>query len=237
MNSDIVDDLILANRILANEGILEAFGHVSAFDPDSETVYISGSRSPKLVSKEDIMCVTLDGKIVHNSEIRPYTELVLHRAIYQSREDINAIVHLHSDEIMPFAASNTEIKPVYHLGTPFHQGVPTFTDFDGKHGRLIVTESEAERMAEDLNSCNAQLIENHGANVVGQDLRDVTVITKYFVKNARYQYEAEQLEETSYYTGSTESLEQMATKVRSNDSINRMWDYLVSNLNDTKGSY
>jgi ribulose-5-phosphate 4-epimerase/fuculose-1-phosphate aldolase len=182
------------------------------------------------------MCVTLDGKIVHNSEIRPYTELVLHRAIYQSREDINAIVHLHSDEIMPFAASNTEIKPVYHLGTPFHQGVPTFTDFDGKHGRLIVTESEAERMAEDLNSCNAQLIENHGPKVVGQDLRDVTVITKYFVKNARYQYEAEQLEETSYYTGSAESLEQMATKVRSTDSINRMWDYLVSNLNDTKGS-
>lgn len=230
MDHDIVEELVTANQILANEGILETFGHVSAYDPDSESMYISGSRSPKLVTKDDIIRVSLEGEVLSDSDIRPYTESVIHRSIYQQRCDVHAVIHLHANEIMPFTASETEIRPVYHLGTPFHRGVPKFTDFDNELGRLIVTESEGERMAENLGDCNAQLLENHGANVVGRNLKDVTVLTVYFVKNAQHQYRAEQLEDPSYYTGSEDALKQMAETVRSNDSITRMWDYLVSNL-------
>ena len=52
-------DIVIANRILANQGVVDGFGHVSARHPDNpERFLLSRSRSPELVSIDDIRAVS-----------------------------------------------------------------------------------------------------------------------------------------------------------------------------------
>jgi ribulose-5-phosphate 4-epimerase/fuculose-1-phosphate aldolase len=225
------NQLVAANHILANEGIIEGFGHVSVRHPDGDKLLISQSLSPRLVTREDIMTMTFDGTVVENEDKQPYLETVIHRAIYRNHDDVNAVVHHHAPDMMPFVATDTEIKPVFHLAALFHQGVPTFSDYDTKMGPLIVTEDEGNRMAEALGDKRAQLLKNHGANVTGATLKEAVLGTVYLVMNARYQIQAEQLGEPSYFDGPQGALEATVDDVILADiSIDRMWSFLCDRL-------
>ncbi|MFC6768284.1 class II aldolase/adducin family protein [Natrinema soli] len=225
------DQLVTANRVLANEGIIEGFGHVSVRHPDGDKLLISRSLSPKLVTRDDIMTMTYDGTIVENKDKQPYLETVIHRAIYRNRDDVDAVVHHHAPDMMPFVATDTEIKPVFHLAALFHEGVPSFSDYDTEMGPLIVTEAEGDRMAAALGDKRAQLLENHGANVVGESLKEAVLGTVYLVMNARYQIQAEQLGTPSYFDGPQDTLEATVDDVILADiSIDRMWSYLCDRL-------
>lgn len=225
------DQLVTANRILANEGIIEGFGHVSARHPDGDKILISRSLSPGLVTQDDIMTMTLEGTIVENGDDESYLETVIHRAIYRNREDVDAVVHHHASDVMPFVATNTEIRPVFHLAALFHEGVPTFSDYDTEYGRLVVTEDEGERMAEVLGDKRAQLLENHGANVTGATIKEAVLATVYLVMNARYQMQVEQLGEPTYYDGPEESVEAIIDDViLAPLSVDRMWSFLYDRL-------
>lgn len=225
------DQLVTANHILANEGIIEGFGHVSVRHPDGDKLLISQSLSPRLVTVDDIMMMTYDGTAVESEDKRPYLETVIHRAIYRNRDDVNAVVHHHAPDMMPFVATDTEIKPVFHLAALFHEGVPTFSDYDTEMGPLVVTEGEGDRMAEALGDKRAQLLENHGANVTGETLKEAVLGTVYLVMNARYQEQAEQLGEPSYFDGPQDALEATVNDVILADiSIDRMWSFLCDRL-------
>lgn len=225
------DQLVTANHVLANEGIIEGFGHVSVRHPDGNKLFISRSLSPRLVTRDDIMTMTFDSTIVENEDKQPYLETVIHRAIYRNRSDIDAVVHHHAPDMMPFVATDTEIKPVFHLAALFHEGVPTFSDYDTEMGPLIVTEDEGDRMAEALGDKRAQLLENHGANVTGASLKETVLGTVYLVMNARYQVQVEQLGEPSYFDGPQEALDSTVDDVILADiSIDRMWSFLYDRL-------
>lgn len=226
--------LVTANRVLANEGIYRnetGLGHVSVRDPETNEMLISVSRSPGIVREEDIIRMDLDGEVLSETDAEPYLETVIHRKIYQNRDDVNAVVHHHAPQIMPFATSDTEFKVVFHDAALFHGGVPKFDDYDPEHGKLIVTEAEAERMAQNLGDSRAQLLVNHGANVTGSDLKEAILSTVFFVLNAEYQYSAELLGSPITYDGPKESIRSMI-----DDSIlvpiviDRMWEYLTSRL-------
>lgn len=232
MSDELIDRLVIANRILANEDIIKGFGHVSVRIPDKDAMYIARAVSPAQVTHDDIIMMSFDGEILDEPDVRPYKETVIHRAIYRNRDDINAVVHHHADPVMPFTISNVEIKPAFHNGALFHEGVPTFTEFNDEFGRLVVSEEEGERMIENLGDCRAQLIAGHGANVVDQTLKGAIISTVFFVMNAKYQYQAMQLsDDPDYYTGSQASIDSMINDIIQNDiGINRKWNYLVSQL-------
>ncbi|WP_049986581.1 class II aldolase/adducin family protein [Halobellus rufus] len=230
--ADLREALVLANRMLANEGIFRIFGHISCRHPDGDKLLISRARSPALVTEDDIVTMNFDGEVL-NADVRPYGETVIHRSIYRERDDVNAIVHHHADEIMPFTALDIEYKPVFHMAALFADGVPTFSDFDTEGGRLVVTEAEGERLAENLGDHRAQFVAGHGANVIGFDLREVVTATTYFVLNARYQYQMELFGEPTYYTGPVESVRTMVDDVLLSDLVlDRVWEHLAAQVTD-----
>src|SRR3954469_24405088 len=95
--------LALANRIVAHEGVLDGFGHISLRHPaDPGRYLLSRSRSPELVEPTDILEFTLDSRLVSKTDPQPYGECVIHGAIYQARRDITAVCHHHSMAMLPF---------------------------------------------------------------------------------------------------------------------------------------
>jgi ribulose-5-phosphate 4-epimerase/fuculose-1-phosphate aldolase len=120
-------ELAVANRIVAHEGIIDAFGHVSMRHPAKPDRYlISRSRSPEVVEASDIYEYTLDSEPVTPlpAGIRGYGELVIHGEIYKARPDVNAVAHHHSMAFLPFCNSGEELVPLYHMGAQIGEKVP-----------------------------------------------------------------------------------------------------------------
>jgi len=228
------DQLVTANRILANEGIIQGFGHVSVRLPESDAMLISVSRSPAFVTREDIIKTDFDGNVLDDREGRLYKETVIHRAIYRDRNDVDAVVHHHAPPVMPFTVTDRELQPVFHMAALFHDGVPTFRDYDPECGRLVVTEDEGERMAAVLSDHRAQLLEGHGANVTGGSLKETIIATVYFVMNAQYQFQALQIGDPEYFTGSKQMVDNTINDVILQPiAMDRMWEYLCKQLPET----
>jgi HCOMODA/2-hydroxy-3-carboxy-muconic semialdehyde decarboxylase len=115
--ADLRHELAVANRILAHEGVIDAFGHVSIRHPDDAGRYfLSRSRSPELVEPDDILEFDLDSQPVTPPSVQIYSERVIHGEIYRARPDVIAVCHHHAAAIMPFCISGDPIVPVFHLG-------------------------------------------------------------------------------------------------------------------------
>ena len=229
MSESLRERLVTANRIVANEGIVSGFGHVSVRNPDTNTMLLSRSLSPAFVTTDDILELTLDGEVVEDNRT-PYLENVIHRSIYRERPDVNAVVHHHAPSVVPFTATDAEIKPAYHQGMLFHDGVPTFSSYDPEYGMLVATEAEGKRMAETLSDHRAQLLEGHGANVVGANLKEVIASTVHFVNNARNQLAAMSIGELTFDTSEEVAQTTVEEAILSDVPIERLWTYLVRRL-------
>lgn len=231
-HENVEQDLVTANHILVNEGFVAAYGHVSARDPDDpDRMIISGYQSPALVTEDDLIRMTLDGELLTEGVDEIYSENVIHRAIYRKRPDVNAVVHGHPDAVIPFTVTDVDIEPVTHQGTPFYEGVPTFEEYDDHRGRMIVTEEEGDRMAEVLGDCRAQLLKQHGANVVGASVREAVLLGTFLISNARHQLASLSLGEPDYFTEPEDAIrstvEDTMLKPR---TVDRAWDFFVNRL-------
>src|SRR5215813_8858888 len=115
----VMQDLVIANRILAQEDVVDAYGHVSIRHPDNpKHFFISRSLAPELIEKEDVVELGLDGQPVKDEKRALYLERFIHAAIYEARPDINAVVHAHAEDTLPFGvAQTTPLKPVIHSGS------------------------------------------------------------------------------------------------------------------------
>ena len=61
---DALEELVTANHILANEGVVDSFGHISIRHPDNPDHYLlSCSRAPECIEVDDIMEFTLEGDL------------------------------------------------------------------------------------------------------------------------------------------------------------------------------
>jgi len=125
--TEIIEELALANRILAHEGVLDAFGHVSVRHPSDPGRYLlSRSRSPLLIEPDDILEYTLDSAPVKPPKVHLYAERVIHGCIYQARSDVTAVCHHHAPAVMPFCIAGRPIVPVFHLGASMtNSAIPT----------------------------------------------------------------------------------------------------------------
>src|ERR1700686_3326696 len=151
--TDLIAELALANRILAHEGVLDAFGHVSVRHPsDPGRDLLSRSRSPLLIEHDDILEYTLDSAPVRPPKVNLYAERVIHGCIYQARSDVMAVCHHHAPAVMPFCIAGKPILPVFHLGAAGGETVPFWNqreDF-GDTTLLVVKPEEGRSLARAL---------------------------------------------------------------------------------------
>jgi ribulose-5-phosphate 4-epimerase/fuculose-1-phosphate aldolase len=185
-----IGDLALASRILANEGVLDAYGHVSVRHPTDPNRYLMArSLPPALITPADILEFHLDSKPVRPTEARLFTERYIHGAIYQARPDVKAIVHSHSPAVIPFGVSDVPLRPVFHLGAFLYGGVPVFEigDFT-KDGEMLVRNATlGEALAKALGDKIVVLMRGHGDVVVGPSLRHAVFRAIYTEVNAKLQ--------------------------------------------------
>ena len=230
MLADILHELIVATRILCNEKVLDAFGHVSVRHPhDPQRYFISRHRAPELAEVSDLVELTLDSEPVRPTEFRLYSEKVIHGEIYKARPDVHAVVHHHAHAVLPYAISGQEIVPVFHLGAVM--GKVQFWDQHDEFGdtnMLVVKPEEGASLARALGPHWTVLMRRHGATVAGTNLRELTFRTVFTCDNARLQSQA-------MAHGRVDALSAGEAKLTSPHqlrppSTNRAWDYWVRQI-------
>jgi HCOMODA/2-hydroxy-3-carboxy-muconic semialdehyde decarboxylase len=193
----LLGDLVIANRILAKEDVVDAYGHVSVRNPDDPSrFFLSRSVSPELVERGDIVELGLDGQPVREEKRALYLERFIHAAIYEARADIQAVVHAHAEDILPFGiAPATPLRPVIHSGSFIGADVPVW-DIADKFGdtNLLITNMEQGRdLARCLGGNNVALMRGHGFASAGRSLIEVVRMSVYLPRNARALLRARQL--------------------------------------------
>jgi ribulose-5-phosphate 4-epimerase/fuculose-1-phosphate aldolase len=178
-------ELVQANHILAHEKVLDAFGHVSIRGAEAG-YHISRSRSPELVTLEDIQHYDAGSRIIGSDARGGYLERVIHGEIFNVRPDVRAICHFHSLAIMPFCVTGRPWVPVTHVGATVGMTVP-FWDEQAEFGdtdMLVATPEQGASLAAALGEQSAVLLRNHGAVVVGGSVRELVMRSIQLCRNA-----------------------------------------------------
>ncbi len=193
----LIQDLVIANRILAKEDVVDAYGHVSVRHPDNpKHFFISRSLAPELIEKGDIVELDLDGQPVRDDKRSLYLERFIHAGIYQMRPEVTAVVHAHAEDILPFGiAKATKLKPVIHSGSFIGMEVPVWDIADkfGDTNVLVTNMDQARDLARCLGKNNVALMRGHGFASAARSLIEVVRMSVYLPRNARALMRAKQL--------------------------------------------
>jgi len=224
-------ELATANRVLANEGVLDAFGHISIRHPHNPDRYlISRYGAAELMMPSDILELTLDSKPVVPTSARLFSELVIHGCIYQARPDVNSVCHHHAVSVLPFCITGVELVPVMHLGASLGGKVP-FWDSRDEFGDtpLVVTKPEEGRsLARALGDHWMVLLRRHGATLAGRSLRECVFRSIYTSRNAELQSRAMGMGTISTLSaGEAEMCGQHSLTPR---TLSRVWEYWTHRL-------
>jgi ribulose-5-phosphate 4-epimerase/fuculose-1-phosphate aldolase len=194
----IIDELVVANHILANEGVLDGYGHVSVRNPADPTRYfLARAGAPALVKAADITEYNLDSDAVTNTTnpaAAGYIERFIHGEIYKVRPDVMAIVHCHCSDLIPFGVTSVPMQPMYHMGYFIAEGVPVWDIRKAGGADMLVRNSQlGHSLAQTLGDKSAALMRGHGAAVAATSLHLVVGKAFYLNLNARLQMQAMQL--------------------------------------------
>lgn len=193
-------DLVLANHILAHEGILDAFGHISVRHPtDPRRFILSWARAPELIEDTDLLEFDAEGELLAASDRLPYLERYIHAAIYEAQPRTMAVCHNHTTSILPFSISkSTRLRPVIHTAAVLGGEVPVWDiadEFGSNTNLLVVNMHQARSLARTLGSGRIALMRGHGSVVAGVSVPAVVSACLNMDKNARVQLQAMQLGE------------------------------------------
>jgi HCOMODA/2-hydroxy-3-carboxy-muconic semialdehyde decarboxylase len=224
-----LNDLVVANRILAREAVVDAFGHVSIRHPDNPGRYfMSCSRSPALVGLEDLMEFTLDGTPIDRRGRAMYTERHIHGALYEARPDVQAVIHNHSLAVIPFGVvPGVKMKPLLHVAGGMGGDIPVWdirTAFGDATDLLVANMDQGRDLARTHGGGAVTLMRGHGCAVSAAALKWATVIAIYTQANAEIQMAALRLGEPTYL--SPGEIAATTRTVQSPLAIDRAWDYL-----------
>lgn len=189
----LIEDLIAANRILYQEGIVDGYGHVSVRHNLSPNRFLlSRSLAPELVTADDLIEYDLDGNPVNLRGREQYSERYIHAEIYKARPDVQSVVHNHSPTVVPFGVSSVPLRPVYHMAGFLGEGIPIFDirKMAGMTEMLVRTPDRGRALAQTLGSQPAVLMRGHGVAVVGPSIRFAVGRSIYLELNARVQTQA-----------------------------------------------
>jgi ribulose-5-phosphate 4-epimerase/fuculose-1-phosphate aldolase len=192
-----IQDLVIANRILAREEVVDAYGHVSVRHPDNPNCFlIARSLAPELVGPEDIVELDLEGQSVRDEHRSLYLERFIHAAILAARPDVMAVVHAHAEDALPFGiAQETKLRPVIHSGSFIGAEVPVWDIADkfGDTNLLVTNMGQANDLAKCLGRNSIALMRGHGFAAAARSLIEVVRLSVYLPRNARALMRAKQL--------------------------------------------
>jgi len=218
--------LVTANHILAHEGVVDAFGHVSARHPENPQRYLlSCSRSPALVSADDIMELDLASNVIGPDTRSPYLERFIHGAIYDARPDVHAIIHSHAHELIPFGVTRTPIRPLIHVAGAIGATVPVW-DIAERFGdtSLLVTNNDvACDLATTLGQSTVALMRGHGAVVTGSSVRNAVLTAIYLSVNASLDLQSRALGEVKYLSAG--EIEKTVAALLGEAPAARAWEF------------
>jgi len=201
LSDELVEDLLLGNKILFKYGIVDAFGHISVrHDSDPQKYVMSRHLAPGLVTEKDLITYDLDSVPIVPTKHRLYSERYIHGEIYKARPDVTSVVHCHAPSLIPFGITKAELEPVYHMSAFLGLGVPKFEirETAGMTDMLIRTAPIGKALAEKLGDKPMVLMRGHGATMVGKTIRHAVYRAVYAAQNAQIQSEALRLGEPTY---------------------------------------
>jgi ribulose-5-phosphate 4-epimerase/fuculose-1-phosphate aldolase len=173
--STAIRELVVANRILANEGVVDAFGHISVRHPDNTGRYLLAcSRSPGLVTAEDIVAFDLDSNRLDDTDRAIYAERFIHGCIYKARPDVMSVCHSHAHAVVPFTVTNTPIEPIWVMSSGSGAGVPNWDirdEFPNDGTMLVVNDATGRSLAKTLGNGRVCLLRGHGAVIATGNLK------------------------------------------------------------------
>jgi Ribulose-5-phosphate 4-epimerase and related epimerases and aldolases len=188
-----IADLVAANHILADQGVLDGFGHVSVRHPNApERYFLSRSKAPAIIAAEDIIEFDLESNPVDQQGRLMYIERFIHGEIYKARPDVNAVVHSHSPTVIPFGVTTVKLQPICHMSAFLGGGVPNFEirDVAGMTDLLIRDAELGRALAATLGTRNVALMRGHGNVCVGRDVMVAVYRAVYTELNAKLQAQA-----------------------------------------------
>ena len=185
-----IEELVLANRILNDRGVLDAYGHVSIRHPADPSRYLMARAiAPGLVTAEDIMEFDLDSNPVDRRGRSMFVERFIHGEAYKARPDVNAVIHTHSMGVIPFSVTQTPLRPVIHNASFLHVGVPVWEirDAGGTTNMLVRDGKLGRSLVAALGDKPVALMRGHGNVVVAPNVRLATARAIFTDENARMQ--------------------------------------------------
>ena len=191
-----LEDLVAAYRILAAQGVIDAYGHVSIRSPrDPGRYYLARSLAPELVQFNDLLEYDLDSTPIDPRGRESVRERFIHGEVYKARPDVMAVVHNHSPSVIPFSVTGVPMRPIYHMASFVGEGIPNFEirDFEKGTDLLVKTAPLGKALAQVLSSKPAALMRGHGAVVVGENIARAVGRSVYLEHSARMQMQAMQL--------------------------------------------
>ena len=222
-HATVIDDLVVANHILVNEGVLDGFGHISVRDErHPDRFLIAQSMAPGLVTAADIVSCDLDGTVHDEQGRKTYVERFIHSEIYRSRPDVKAVIHSHSPAIISFGVTGARLRPICHMSGFLGSQVPVFEirNAAGEDTDLLIrNQALGKALAQDLGDNAVALLRGHGTVVVGFSIQQVVFRAIYTENNAKLQSDAMRQGHVNFLTEG----EAQATARMTDEHLDRPW--------------
>lgn len=222
---DRIEELVAANQILFDQGVVDAFGHISVrHDKRPDRFLLARNMAPSRVTAEDIVEFTLDSEAVNAAGRKVYLERFIHGEIYRARPDVVSVVHSHSHSIVPLSVvKGMRLKAIFHMAGFIGQGAPVFEirEAGGDATDLLISNNALGRaLAKHFDAHDIVLMRGHGSTVVGGSIKQAVYRAVYAELNARYQLQAMQLGEVTFLTEG----ESQACIQNVEGQVQRPWD-------------
>jgi HCOMODA/2-hydroxy-3-carboxy-muconic semialdehyde decarboxylase len=189
-------ELVVANRVLSNENIVDGYGHVTIRHPDDPTrFFMARSLPPEMVERDDIMEFAVADASPINDDRQPAIERFIHSEIFAARPDVQAVVHAHAEDVLPFGITDVPLKPVIHSGSFIGSHVPVWDIADrfGDTNMLVTNVAQGRDLAECLGDGSVALMRGHGFAAAASSLIEAVRVSVYLPRNARVQMAAMQM--------------------------------------------
>ena len=222
----LIDDLVAANHILFDQGVVDAFGHISArHDKRPDRFLLARNMAPGNVTAADIMEFDLDGNPVDANGRKVYLERFIHGELFRARPDVMAVVHSHSHNIVPLSTvRHAPLRAIFHMAGFIGQAAPVFEirDAGGDGTDLLITDNALGRaLAAKFVDSDIALMRGHGSTVVANSVPLAVYRAVYAELNARYQLLAAGMGEVTYLSAA----EGRACTDRVEGQIQRPWEF------------
>ncbi len=224
-DAGLIADLVAANHILYDQGVVDAFGHVSArHDKRPDHFLLARNMAPGSVAAADIVEFDLNGNPVDAAGRKVYLERFIHGELYRARPDVMAVVHSHSHNVVPLSVvKNTPLRAVFHMAGFIGEAAPVFEirEAGGAATDLLISDNALGRaLAEKFTDSDIALMRGHGSTVVAGSVPLAVYRAVYAELNARYQLQASGLGDVTYLTAE----EGRACVARIEGQVQRPWD-------------